>query len=99
MKHFIVEVTYLQPLEQVLPVRAEHRAFLQIGYDKGWLLCSGAQSPVVGGMVVARAPSLEDLQAFFAQDPYKLKGLASYRFVEFTPAGMQSFMADWFNPA
>lgn len=95
MKHFIVEVTYTKPFEQVEPTLAEHRSFLQIGYDKGWLLCSGPQSPRIGGMIVARAPSQEELQQYFAEDPYQKKGLAVYRFIEFEPVKHQPLLADW----
>lgn len=95
MKHFIIEVTYRIPVEQLGENLAEHRAFLQTGYAKGWLLCSGPQAPRLGGMVVARAPSLEDLQAFFKNDPYQLKGLADYRFVEFEPVLRQALLETW----
>ncbi len=95
MKHFVVEVTYNVPFEQVLPTRAEHRAYLQTGYERGWLLISGAQASHTGGLVITRAPSLEELQAFFQNDPYRLKELASYRFIEFEPAQFQDFMKDW----
>jgi uncharacterized protein YciI len=99
MKHFVVEIQYQVPAGQLAETVAEHRAFLQTGYDRGWLLLSGPQNPRVGGMVVARAPSLEELQAFFAADPYKKKGLAAYRFVEFDPVKRQPFMEDWVTGA
>jgi uncharacterized protein YciI len=97
MKHFIVEITYTVPFEQLADVLPEHRAYLQIGYDAGKLLLSGPQVPKVGGMVVARAASLEDIQEFFAADPYQKKGLATYRFVEFNPVKFQSFMEPWLS--
>ncbi len=95
MKHFMVEVTYTGTPEQVAAVLADHRAFLQTGYERGWLLLSGPQVPKTGGIVVARAPSLEDLQSFFAQDPYRIAGVATHRFVEFDPVKRQAFMEDW----
>jgi len=95
MKHFLVEVNYAVPLEQIDAVLAEHRAFLQTGYDRGLLLMSGPLNPRSGGRVVARAESLEEIQAFFAQDPYNLKGLATYAFYEFEPVKRQPFMEDW----
>ncbi len=95
MRHFIVEVTYNVPFEQVLPTRTEHRTYLQTGYDRGWLLCSGAQASHKGGLVIARAPSLEELQAFFQKDPYRIKELASYRFIEFEPAQFQEILKGW----
>jgi uncharacterized protein YciI len=95
MKHFLVEITYLFPIEIVAETTPEHRAFLQTGYDAGKLLLSGPQVPKVGGIVLARAESLEEIQQFFHDDPYVKKGLASYRFVEFNPVMFQKFMQDW----
>jgi uncharacterized protein YciI len=95
MKHFLVELTYLASLEKINETTPEHRAFLAGGYERGWLLFSGPQVPRTGGLVVARAPSLQDLQELFSHDPYYLKNLASYRFVEFDPVRRQEFMADW----
>jgi uncharacterized protein YciI len=97
MKSFIIEVTYTAPLDQIDANVTEHRAFLQTGYDKGWLLCSGPQNPRTGGMIVARAPSLDELKNFCNQDPFIQRKLASYRFVEFNPVKRQAFMEDWLN--
>ena len=95
MKHFIVEITYTVPAEQLGDVTPEHRAYLQTGYDSGLLLFSGPQVPRVGGIAVARAASLEEIQQFFADDPYQKRGLAIYRFVEFNPVKNQAFMEPW----
>jgi uncharacterized protein YciI len=46
-------------------------------------------------MVVARAPSLEAIQQFFQDDPYQVKGAATYRFVEFEPVRLQEWMKEW----
>ncbi len=35
MKHFLVEIQYLVPVEQMADILPDHRAFLQTGYDKG----------------------------------------------------------------
>lgn len=99
MKHFLVELHYLVPAEQLAETVTEHRAFLQTGYERGWLLISGPQVPRVGGVVVARAPSLADLESFFSADPYQTKGLATYRFVEFDPVKRQPFLEDWVTTA
>jgi uncharacterized protein YciI len=48
-------------------------------------------------MVIARAPSQEDLEQFFTQDPYQIKGLAEYRIIEFTPVKNQPFLKDWLD--
>lgn len=97
MKHFIIEITYTASLDNIDQTLPEHRAFLQTGYDKGWLLMSGPQNPRTGGIVVARAPSLEELEGLFKNDPYQKKGQASYRFIEFNPVKKAPLMDDWVN--
>ncbi|MDT8897009.1 MAG: YciI family protein [Thermanaerothrix sp.] len=95
MKHFLVEITYTLPFEQIAPLVSEHRAFLQEGYDSGMLLMSGPMNPRVGGIVIARAENEEQLRDYFSRDPYFLKHAATYRFIEFDPVKYQMFIADW----
>ena len=95
MKHFVVELTYKIPAEEIGEVLAEHRAYLKLGYSKGWLLFSGPKVPKTGGVIVARAPSLEELRLFFNTDPYFMKDIAEYRFIEFYPVLRQDWMENW----
>lgn len=95
MRHFVVEVTYTAPLSRIDEVLAEHRAFLQGGYDRGLLLASGSRVPRTGGIILARAESPEALETFLAGDPFRREGVASYRIVEFVPVKHQAFLADW----
>jgi len=95
MKHFLVEINYLVPAETIGETVVEHRAFLQTGYDRGLLLISGPRVPRTGGVVIARAGSLQEIQEFFRDDPYQQKGLAAYTFTEFDPVKRQPFLEDW----
>src|SRR4051812_9662755 len=95
MRHFLVEITYTVPFEQVSETLADHRAYLRIGYDREMLLMSGGQVPRTGGIVVARAESREEVEAFFADDPYRHAGVATHRIVEFSPGLHQPFLEDW----
>lgn len=95
MKHFMVEIIYKASAEEIAATVGEHRAFLQTGYDKGWLLMSGPQVPKTGGVIVARAPSRAELRTFFSGDPYLQKQMADYRFIEFEPVKSQEFLKDW----
>lgn len=95
MKHFLVQIHYTVPVESLGDAIRLHREFLQLGYDRGWLLMSGPRVPANGGIVIARAPSQQELEDFFADDPYKLSGLATHTFVEFNPVKHQPFLAEW----
>jgi uncharacterized protein YciI len=95
MKHFIIEITYTASPEEVAEVLPDHRNFLALGYEQGRLLFSGPQLPKKGGIIVARDRSLEEIQTFFADDPYQTRGVATYRFIEFEPVKRQEFLEDW----
>jgi len=82
-------------VEELGETLTEHRAFLRTGYERGWLLCSGPNAGRTGGMVVARAPSMEELVKFFENDPYRLKAVADHRIVEFNPVLSQDFIKGW----
>lgn len=97
MKHFLVQIDYIVPVESLGDTIRLHREFLQIGYERGWLLMSGPLNPATGGIVIARAPSLQELEGFFNDDPYKLAGLATHTFFEFNPVKFQEFMTDWIS--
>ena len=97
MKHFLIEIQYTAPMEKIAEILPSHRAFLQTGYEKGWLLCSGPMVPKSGGVVIARAPEKLDIENFFSDDPYLLNQAATYRFVEFEPVKRQNFLEDWIN--
>jgi uncharacterized protein YciI len=95
MKHFIVEITYKVPFEELSKIIDEHRAYLDIGYKKKLLLCSGPLNPKTGGIVVARANSLEEIKEYFIGDPYHKKNVAEHKFIEFTPVKYLEFLKDW----
>jgi uncharacterized protein YciI len=95
MKHFIVDIKFIVPFEQVEPIVPVHREFLQTGYDAGLLLCSGPKNPRTGGIVIARAESLEAITALFKKDPYHLHKVADHEITEFNPVKHQEFLTEW----
>ncbi len=97
MPHYVVEITYRAPLARIDETLAAHRAHLQAGYERGLLLASGPQVPRQGGVLLARAAQRAELEAFIAQDPYRLQDLAEYRLIEFQPVKHQPWAAEWFT--
>ncbi|WP_263768491.1 YciI family protein [Propionivibrio soli] len=95
MPCFLVEIVFTRPFETFGDAVAEHRAYLQTGYDRGLLLLSGPRADKRGGLCVARAVDEAAVREFFAHDPYKQKGLAEHRFVAFAAAKRQPFLDDW----
>jgi uncharacterized protein YciI len=101
MKHFFLEGEHLVPFEQRAPeLIAAHRRFLQQGYDNGRFLLSGPSIPPTGGVLIARAESLEELNAFLADEPFcKAKVMRFCKIIEFSPVQHQPFLQEWFARA
>ena len=97
MKHIIVEITYKVPIEKIDTFLHEHRSFLDRGYEKNLLLASGPQNPRFGGMVIARAETIEEVKEFFREDPFFKNLCAEYRYLEFIPVKYHPEFSSWFG--
>ncbi len=99
MKYFFLEEQHLVPFEQRDPnLIVKHRQFLQRGYDKGHFLLSGPSIPPTGGVLVARAESLEQLNEILADEPFCQANLMRFsRIIEFNPVQHQPFLSEWFG--
>ena len=94
---FVVLLTYTKPLEAVDALVPAHREFLQQMYQAGIFLLSGRKEPRDGGVILAHAPSLQELQVALAEDPFQIHGVATYQVIQFVPtmaaADLQSLVA------
>lgn len=94
---FIVLLTYTQPLVAVDALVPAHREFLQRMYHAGTFLLSGRKEPRDGGVILASAASVQELESVLAQDPFHLNGVAIYQVIEFLPTmaapALQSLLA------
>ncbi len=99
MKYFLLEGQHLVPFEQRAPeLIAAHRQFLQQGYDNGRFLLSGPHIPPTGGILLARAGSLDELNEYLADEPYcKAKVMRFSKIVEFEPVQHQPILNEWFG--
>ncbi|MBF5042376.1 hypothetical protein FGE12_08185 [Aggregicoccus sp. 17bor-14] len=79
---------YRRPLEEVLLVVDEHRAYLRGLAEKGLLLASGPFDPRSGGALLLRVPD-GDVQASLDRirdgDPFTLRGIAQYELLPWAP--------------
>ena len=79
---FIIDVTYLVPLETVDAHLPGHIDFLNEQMAAGVFMASGRKVPRVGGVILARGVTRETLLALLERDPFKVHGVAEYRVVE-----------------
>lgn len=98
MKHFVVTLHYIQPVETIDKYLTEHRVFLDEGYEKEILLVSGPQNPREGGILLARGNTLEEVKDFCKKDPFFINNCAEYTYTEFIPVKYQKNFKSWFLP-
>lgn len=82
---FIILINYTKPIEEVNAVVADHRAYLDTLYQANKLICSGRRSTLTGGVLLSHAQSREEIDDIIKNDPYKLKDVAEYEVIEYTP--------------
>jgi len=86
MKYYLINITYVAPLEKVVEITPEHRAYLKTQYDAGILLFSGPRVPRTAGVLFARAEDASVIDRMIAVDPFKTKGIGDYEVIEIAPA-------------
>lgn len=85
MKYFLINITYVVPLEKVVEITPAHRDYLKLQYEAGRLIFSGPRVPRTGGVLFAKAEDISEIQAMIAGDPFKTEGIAEYEVVEIAP--------------
>ncbi|MDD4971161.1 MAG: YciI family protein [Paludibacter sp.] len=76
---------YTNELEQIENHLAEHRAFLDKYYALNRFICSGAQNPRTGGVILCKADSKAEVEKIVLEDPFHIHGAATYHIIEFNP--------------
>jgi uncharacterized protein YciI len=84
----IAIIRYRRPLEEILKVVDEHRAYLGGLKERGILLVSGPFEPRHGGAVILRVPNegaSAALDAVRDGDPYIKAGIAQWEILPWMP--------------
>jgi uncharacterized protein YciI len=79
---------YRRPIEEVVLVTDEHRAYLRTLREQGTLLASGPAQPRSGGVLLLRVPDDDVIAALDRvrdNDPYYKRGLAQYEMIPWAP--------------
>ncbi|HYD78347.1 MAG TPA: YciI family protein [Paucimonas sp.] len=85
---FLIDLTFVQPLDIVDRYVPAHREYLASFYEKGVLMLGGRKKPRVGGVILSRHSTLEEVNAVFDADPLVAAGAARYSVIEFEPVMM-----------
>ena len=78
MHMFVLISRFQKPLDEITHVLAPHSAWVQQQYEAGRFLVSGRREPPIGGIIVARAASEQELREVLTADPLQQMGLAEY---------------------
>ncbi len=82
---FVIELTYVKPLDEVDKYLPKHVDFLKKQYDAGFFLASGRKVPRSGGVILARADNRQVMEDILNEDPFRVNGVAMYEITEFIP--------------
>ncbi len=83
MRMFVLISHFQKPPDEVNRSFAAHSAWVQRQYESGRFLVSGRRDPLIGGIIVARATSEQELREVLTTDPYQQRGLAEYEIFTF----------------
>lgn len=82
---FVLLLKYKKSLDEVEKVLGAHIEYLEKYYSSKKFICSGRRNPRVGGVILCRANTIEDVQVIIKEDPFYIKGIAEYEIIEFSP--------------
>ncbi|MDZ4992342.1 hypothetical protein GNF80_05055 [Clostridium perfringens] len=97
MKYFIVEGILKNSDKINEDIMKEHMAYTKKAMDEGMILMSGLKSDMSGGIFVIKSESIEKLEAYLSNEPFKLYGIQDYKFVEFNAHYFNQSPSAWFN--
>lgn len=80
---FIINLTYIVPLETIDAHMTEHVKFLKEYYKQNIFLVSGRKVPRTGGIILALAKSKEEIEQIMSKDPFCTHKLAEFTVTEF----------------
>lgn len=80
---FIINLTYIEPLEVVEKHLQEHINFLNHYYAEGLFIASGRKNPRTGGIILMQGKNKEVVQEIIRQDPFYKNKIAQYDIIEF----------------
>jgi uncharacterized protein YciI len=75
---YLMISTYQKPLAEVDQAREDHLTFLAGLEERGLSVTAGRQDPPTGGIILLDVDTEAEAQEIIAQDPYVVRGLATY---------------------
>ena len=80
---FLILLKYSFGLDIINQHVEAHRVFLDKYYRLNKFICSGAQKPRTGGVILCKATSKQEVESIIAEDPFYVNHAAEYEIIEF----------------
>jgi len=94
---FIIDLHYIVPLEQLDEHMADHVKYLRKYYDKNIFVASGRKVPRTGGVILALAESIDEVEKIISEDPFHKHHLADFTITEFLTSQYHPALKDLLN--
>lgn len=83
---FVVFLRFSAGRNQAAQLMQAHKDWLQRGFDDGVFLVAGSIQPQAGGMILANAITLAELEERLSSDPFVAEDVVRAEIVEVTPS-------------
>lgn len=83
---YIVFLTFSKNKSAVGQHLADHKAWLQQGFDDGIFLLAGSIKPARGGAILAKNIALDDLESRLNNDPFVAEDVVTAEVIEVDPS-------------
>ena len=97
MKNYIVEGTLINADLINDGIMKEHMAYTQKAMNSGLILMSGLKSDMSGGIFVIKADSVEKINDYLNNEPFKVYGIQDYKVTEFDAHYFNESPSEWFK--
>ena len=97
MKYFIIEGILKNQDKMNDDIMKKHMAYTQKAMDKNLILMSGLKSDMSGGLFIMKSNSIEEINEYLSNEPFRVNGIQDYIVKEFSPHYFNESPNIWFN--
>ena len=97
MKYFVVEGVLGSTDKMNDTIMQEHMSYTQKAMNSGLILMSGLKSDMSGGIFIIKSESVEDVNEYLNNEPFKLYGIQDYKVTEFESHYFNESPTEWFK--
>lgn len=95
MKYFIIEGFIIDASKMSDAIMEEHKTYTGKAMENGMTFMSGLKSDMSGGIFIMKANTLEDIETYLKNEPFRRYGIQEYKITEFSAHYINS-SNDWF---